>query len=189
MTVFLKDMDAPMDDTLEQVILVDMDDREIGRADKLAAHRLGYLHRAVSICIVDDHGRMLLQRRAPVKYHSAGLWTNACCSHPRPGEATDKAALRRLPEELGFSCPLFWKATTHYRANVGGSLVEDELVHLFVGRYNGAVKPDPLEVDQFSWLTYEFLSLDVSSNPEKYTYWFRHYLSEFGRNLFLIQKS
>jgi isopentenyl-diphosphate delta-isomerase len=173
-----------MDDTLEQVILVDMDDREIGRADKLPAHRLGYLHRAVSICVVDEQGRMLLQRRAPEKYHSAGLWTNACCSHPRPGEATDAAALRRLPEELGFSCPLFWAAQTHYRAQVGTDLIEDELVHIFVGRYNGEVNPDPLEVDSISWVTYDFLSSDIQSNPQNYTYWFKHYMSAFGRKLF-----
>jgi len=173
-----------MDDTLEQVILVDMDDREIGRADKLPAHRLGYLHRAVSICVVDEQGRMLLQRRAPEKYHSAGLWTNACCSHPRPGEATDAAALRRLPEELGFSCPLFWAAQTHYRAQVGTDLIEDELVHIFVGRYNGEVNPDPLEVDSISWVTYDFLSSDIQSDPQNYTYWFKHYMSAFGRKLF-----
>ena len=100
-----------MNDALEQVILVDMDDREIGRAGKLEAHRQGQLHRAVSICIVDGEGRMLLQRRAAVKYHSPGLWANACCSHPRPGEATLAAALRRLPEELGFSCALTPLAT------------------------------------------------------------------------------
>ena len=175
-----------MDDTLEQVILVDMDDREIGRADKLPAHRFGYLHRAVSVCIVDDHGRMLLQRRAQEKYHSAGLWTNACCSHPRPGEATDRAALRRLPEELGFSCPLSWKATTHYRANVGGGLVEDELVHLYLGRHNGDVNPDPLEVENISLVTYDFLSSDIRSNPANYTHWFRHYMDVFGRALFEV---
>jgi isopentenyl-diphosphate delta-isomerase len=175
---------SPMDDTLEQVILVDMDDREIGRADKLPAHRLGYLHRAVSICVVDDEGRMLIQRRAASKYHSAGLWANACCSHPRPGEATIEAALRRLPEELGFTCPLFWTAQTHYRADVGSGLTEDELVHIFVGVYNGEVKPEPNEVDRISWITYDFLKSDILENPQNYTYWFRHYIDVFGRKLF-----
>ncbi len=175
-----------MDDTLEQVILVDMDDREIGRADKLPAHRLGYLHRAVSICVVDDQGRMLLQRRAAEKYHSAGLWTNACCSHPRPGEATDKAALRRLPEELGFSCALFWTAQTHYRANVGGDLIEDELVHIFVGKHNGEVNPDPREVDAVDWVSYDFLKRELISNHDNYTYWFRHYIDTFGEKLFRV---
>ena len=178
-----------MDDTLEQVILVDMNDREIGRADKLPAHRLGYLHRAVSICVVDEQGRMLLQRRAAVKYHSAGLWANACCSHPRPGEATDKAALRRLPEELGFSCPLFFTAQTHYRANVGGGLIEDELVHLFVGTYNGKVNPDPMEVDDVRWASYAELKNDIYLNQDHYTYWFRHYIETFGEKLFPLPKA
>ena len=177
-----------MDDMLEQVILVDMNDREIGRADKLPAHRLGYLHRAVSICVVDDQGRMLLQRRAAVKYHSAGLWTNACCSHPRPGEAADKAALRRLPEELGFSCPLFFTAQTHYRANVGSDLIEDELVHLFVGRYNGDVNPDPREVDSIKWMSFSDLRKSIDINPDDYTYWFRHYVNSFGELLFQVPK-
>ena len=178
-----------MDDTLEQVILVDMNDREIGRADKLPAHRLGYLHRAVSICIIDDQGRMLLQRRAAQKYHSAGLWANACCSHPRPGEATDKAALRRLPEELGFSCPLFFTAQTHYRADVGGNLIEDELVHLFIGIYNGEANPDPKEVDDVRWRSYSELKNDIYLNPDDYTYWFRHYMDTFGETLFHLPKT
>lgn len=173
-----------MDDALEQVILVDMEDREIGRADKLAAHRLGYLHRAVSICVVDDKGRMLLQRRAASKYHSAGLWANACCSHPRPGEATDKAALRRLPEELGFSCALTPFAHTHYRADVGAGLIEDEFVHLFLGRYQGEVKPDPAEVDDVSWVSYDHLKADMAEKPQNYCYWFRHYVATFGEKLF-----
>ncbi len=173
-----------MDDTLEQVILVDMEDKEIGRADKLPAHRLGYLHRAVSICIVDDQGRMLLQRRAASKYHSAGLWANACCSHPRPGEATDRAASRRLPEELGFSCPLSWKAQTHYRAQVAADLIEDEFVHIFVGRHNGEVYPNPQEVDDVSWFDYNSLNAEIMRNPDKYTYWFRHYIRVFGKDLF-----
>ena len=174
---------------LEQVILVDRNDTEIGRADKLPAHRLGYLHRAVSICVIDDQGRMLLQRRAAEKYHSTGLWTNACCSHPRPGEATDGAALRRLPEELGFSCPLVWAAQTHYRADVGAGLTEDELVHIFLGLYNGEVNPDPHEVDGVMWATYDFLKADISSNPQNYTYWFKHYIATFGRKLFEIPRN
>jgi isopentenyl-diphosphate delta-isomerase len=173
-----------MNDALEQVILVDMDDREIGRAGKLEAHRLGDLHRAVSICVVDGAGRMLLQRRAAGKYHSAGLWANACCSHPRPGEATLAAALRRLPEELGFSCALTPFATTHYRADVGGGLIEDEFVHLFIGRYEGEVKPVPAEVDGVAWVAYGPLKADMAENPENYCYWFRHYVEAFGEKLF-----
>ncbi len=175
-----------MDDALEQVILVDIDDREIGRAGKLEAHRLGYLHRAVSICVVDDQGRMLLQRRAASKYHSAGLWANACCSHPRPGEAADEAALRRLPEELGFSCALVPFAHTHYRADVGSGLIEDEYVHLFLGRYQGEVKPEPAEVDEVAWVSHQDLKADIAANPQNYCYWFQHYVTTFGEKLFSL---
>lgn len=173
-----------MDDALEQVILVDGEDREIGRADKLAAHRLGYLHRAVSICVVDGAGRMLLQRRAATKYHSAGLWANACCSHPRPGEAADAAALRRLPEELGFSCALTPFATTHYRADVGAGLIEDEFVHLFLGRFEGEVRPEPSEVSEVAWVSYGELKASLAADPQRYCYWFRHYVATFGDRLF-----
>ncbi len=178
-------IDGPlMDDALEQVILVDLDDREIGRAGKLEAHRLGQLHRAVSICVLDSAGRMLLQRRAAGKYHSAGLWANACCSHPRPDEATDAAALRRLPEELGFSCPLTPFARTHYRADVGSGLIEDELVHLFVGRHQGDIRPDPAEVSEVAWVAYDDLQANIAENPQNYAYWFRHYVATFGERLF-----
>ena len=173
-----------MDDDREEVILVDLDDQETGRAAKLAAHKTGCLHRAISICLVNSDGRMLLQRRASGKYHSAGLWTNACCSHPRPGEAADRAAARRLHEELGVVCPLNWMARTHYRASVGPDLVENEVVHLFLGLYGGAVRPDAAEVDAFDWVAHEPLLSQTRENPAAYSPWFRHYLSAFGEALF-----
>ncbi len=178
------EMDAP----IEEIILVDATDREIGRAEKLAAHRSGALHRAVSVCVIDGKGKMLLQRRAPGKYHSAGLWTNACCSHPRPDEPVDKAALRRLEEEMGFTCPLIWKARTRYRAEVDPDLIENEVVHLFVGEYEGDVSPNPDEVDAFRWTTRDALLLDISQRPAAYTYWFKHYIDVFGDGLFRLPK-
>ncbi|RBP11319.1 isopentenyl-diphosphate delta-isomerase [Roseiarcus fermentans] len=169
------------DDT---VILVDEGDRQIGLAPKLAAHLDGARHRAISVCIVDSGGRMLLQRRAPEKYHSGGLWTNACCTHPRPGERTDQSARRRLREELGIACPLRFVARIHYRAEVGGGLVEDEIVHLFVGDYDGEASPDPREVADVAWRSYEDLIDDIAAKPDAYTYWFRYYMTHFGRKLF-----
>jgi isopentenyl-diphosphate delta-isomerase len=173
-----------MDDGGEDVILVDMDDREVGRAAKLPTHKMGYLHRAISVCVVDSAGRMLLQRRASGKYHSAGLWTNACCTHPRPGEAADRAASRRLREELGVVCPLNWMARTHYRASVAPDLVENEVVHLFIGLYGGAVRPDADEVDAFDWVARGLLLSQMRESPDAYSPWFRHYLSSFGNALF-----
>jgi len=174
----------PMDEQHEEVILVDQDDREVGRAAKLPAHRRGALHRAISVCVLDDRGRMLLQQRAAGKYHSAGLWTNACCTHPRPGEPVQEAAERRLAEEMGVACPLRWMLRTHYRAPVGGDLVENEVVHLFIGSYAGDVRPDPSEVSAFAWVSHDDLLEGIARGPEIYTYWFRHYVSAFGDAIF-----
>ena len=168
----------------ETVILVDEGDREIGLAPKLAAHQSGWRHRAISVCIVDGAGRMLLQRRADGKYHSGGLWTNACCTHPRLGEPADQTARRRLQEELGIACALKFVARTHYRAPVGGGLIEDEIVHLFVGDYHGEASPDPAEVSEVAWRTYDELVSDIAARPDSYTYWFRYYMTSFDRKLF-----
>ena len=107
-----------MNDENEVVILVDSQDQEVGQFAKIEAHKQGLLHRAISVCVVDPQGRMLLQRRARDKYHSGGLWTNACCTHPRPGESVAEAAERRLREELGVTCELDWVLSTHYQAPV-----------------------------------------------------------------------
>lgn len=173
-----------MDDAKEDVILVDIDDREVGRADKLTAHRQGLMHRAISVCVVDRQGRMLLQRRARGKYHSGGLWTNACCTHPRPGENVEAAARRRLREELGVSCSLRWMLRTHYQAPVGGDLIENEVVHLFHGFHVGEVHPDAAEVESFMWTPRRTLLRLIAERPEEFTYWFRYYVESFGDALF-----
>ena len=117
----------------ELVVLVDDDDRIIGTAPKLDAHQSGALHRAFSIIVWDSAKRLLLQKRQAGKYHSGGLWTNACCGHPRPGEDVADAARRRLGEEMGFSCPLTNIGTIRYRAALDHSLTEHEIVHVFRG--------------------------------------------------------
>src|SRR5689334_21695042 len=122
------------DNAADQVILVDADDRPLGTMAKLEAHRRGLRHRAVSVIVRDGKNRLLLQQRAAVKYHSPGLWTNTYCSHPRPGEAAIDAARRRLAEEMGVACALSFLFSTHYRADVPGGLIEDEVVHVFGGR-------------------------------------------------------
>jgi isopentenyl-diphosphate delta-isomerase len=167
-----------MTDTKDEVILVDTDDRPIGTAAKLAAHRAGDLHRAFSVLIHDGAGNMLLQQRHPSKYHSGGLWTNACCGHPRPGEDTLAAARRRLKEEMGFTCELEPLSTLIYRADVGGGLVEHELVHLFVGQHNGTVHPDPRETQGHAWGPMSEIRREVSDAPHRFTVWFRRYLQD-----------
>ena len=167
-----------MDDGLERIVLVDTGDNEIGTAGKLEGHRRGLLHRALSVVIQDGAGRVLLQKRHHGKYHSGGLWTNTCCSHPRPGETAALAAERRLAEEMGFSCPLRPLLTVTYRADVGGGLIEHELVHVFGGRYAGPVRPDPGEADGFAWIDPETLLADMATTPARYSVWFRKYCAE-----------
>jgi isopentenyl-diphosphate delta-isomerase len=161
----------------ERVILVDPEDREVGRAEKLQAHRDGLLHRAISVLVCDGEGRLLLQKRHAGKYHSGGLWSNCCCSHPRPDEPPLAAARRRLVEEMGFACDLTAIGTTLYRAEVGNGLLEHELVHLFAGTYDGPVAPDPREADGFAWVGPDELATDLAARSERYTVWFRHYVA------------
>ena len=119
------------------LVAVDAHDRPTGTVHKIRAHREGILHRAFSIFVFDDADRLLLQRRALRKYHSGGLWSNTCCSHPRPGEQVLDAAHRRLREEMGFDCALDTAFSFVYRAELEGGLVEHEYDHVLLGRLAG----------------------------------------------------
>jgi isopentenyl-diphosphate delta-isomerase len=161
-----------------QIVLVNADDIPQGIASKIEVHRRGLKHRALSVLVRDPAGNMLVHRRNPAKYHSGGLWTNACCSHPRPDEAPAEAAYRRLAEEMGVRCevkPLF---TARYRAAVSNGYIEDEVVHAFGGTYEGPVAPDPSEVSEWKWMSFEALADDIVRRPELYTVWLRHYFRE-----------
>lgn len=162
----------------DHVILVDAADVPLGTAGKLEAHRAGALHRAFSVLVLNGRDELLLQRRARGKYHSGGLWSNSCCSHPRPGESTLDAAHRRLREEMGFDCPLSTACSFVYRAEVGGGLVEHEYDHIFLGRWDGAPEPDPAEVDGWRWVGLADVRRDVARRPARYTFWFRVALAE-----------
>jgi isopentenyl-diphosphate delta-isomerase len=162
----------------DQVILVDTGDRAIGAAPKLVAHRKGLLHRAVSVQLRDQSGRLLLQKRHIGKYHSGGLWSNTCCSHPRPGEDTAAAAQRRLHEEMGIACPLTPLFTTSYRAVVDNGMIENEVVHCFGGFYAGEVRPDPSEAEEYAWTNVDRIRQRVNEDPERYSAWFRIYLRD-----------
>ncbi|MCS6779129.1 MAG: isopentenyl-diphosphate Delta-isomerase [Geminicoccaceae bacterium] len=167
----------------ERVVLVDREDRPIGTAPKLEAHREGRLHRAFSVVVRDRAGRFLLQKRHRAKYHSGGLWTNTCCSHPRPDEPVEAAARRRLVEEMGIEAELEHLLTTIYRAELDNGLVEHELVHVFGAVYEGPVRPDPVEAEGYAWVSPEELEADLRARPERYSYWFRLYLREHGPRL------
>ncbi|HEY6218852.1 MAG TPA: isopentenyl-diphosphate Delta-isomerase [Gemmatimonadaceae bacterium] len=160
----------------DDLILVDQNDREIGHAPKLDAHRTGRLHRAVSVFLINRRGQLLLQRRATDKYHSGGLWSNTCCGHPRPGETTSSAAHRRLREEMGIECELSPTFSFKYRAELPPDLVEHEIDHVFVGSFDGDPTPDRNEVSEWRWTGIQELVADRRANPSRYTAWLGHVL-------------
>ncbi|HEU4469671.1 MAG TPA: isopentenyl-diphosphate Delta-isomerase [Flavisolibacter sp.] len=159
--------------TEQQVILVNERDEAIGTMEKMEAHRKGMLHRAFSVFIFDGDGRMLLQQRAGSKYHGAFLWTNACCSHPFPGEAVEKAAGRRLAEELGFQTPVQEIFSFTYRAEVENGLVEHEFDHVFAGQYEGEIRPEPAEVADCAYESMDDIRKRLEAEPARFTSWFR----------------
>jgi isopentenyl-diphosphate delta-isomerase len=154
-----------------RVVLVDQSDRELGTATKERAHAEGLLHRAVSVVITDEAGNVLLQRRAEEKYHSAGLWTNACCTHPTPRESPRRAAIRRLREEMGIRCRIRPAGIYRYRAQLTNGLIEHELDHVFVGRWRGTPQPDASEVAEWRWMSVADLLRDLATRPWRYTAW------------------
>jgi isopentenyl-diphosphate Delta-isomerase len=166
----------PMATDNDLLILVDASDAPLGSAPKLDVHRRGLKHRAISVLVRNAEGLILLQRRAAGKYHSAGLWANASCSHPRPEESTAAAARRRLAEEMGMDCALDPLFTTSYRAAVSNDLIEDEFVHVFGGIHEGPPAPDPVEVSGWKWMSWPDLAADHLAHPERYTVWFLHYM-------------
>jgi len=156
----------------EMLILVDDNDICVGFDSKIQIHRRGVLHRAFSLFIFDQHGRFLLQKRAEKKYHSAGLWTNTCCGHPRQAEELACAAHRRLQEEMGFDCALNKVATLTYRAQLTNDLIEHEYDHIFIGLFHGSPVVDPAEVADWKWLTLSEITKLIKINPEKFSVWF-----------------
>ncbi|QKW10229.1 isopentenyl-diphosphate Delta-isomerase [Streptomyces sp. NA04227] len=136
--------------------LVDEEGNTLGTAEKLAAHQApGQLHRAFSVFLFDEQGRLLLQRRALGKYHSPGVWSNTCCGHPYPGEAPFTAAARRTHEELGISPSLLAEAGTvrYNHPDPESGLVEQEFNHLFVGMVQSPLEPDPEEIADTAFVT------------------------------------
>lgn len=165
-----------------EVILVDQDDNQIGVEEKLSAHRAGKLHRAFSIFVFNKNNDLLIHKRASGKYHSGGLWTNTCCSHPRVGEELDVAVHRRLNEELGFDTDLDKQFDFIYKAQVG-DLTEHEFDHVFFGKFEGDFTPDPEEVEDVEWISYDNLVKDMKDHPEKYTEWFKIIMDDHGDKL------
>jgi len=158
---------------IEEVILVNEQDEEIGTIEKMEAHRKALLHRAFSVFIFSGNGEMLLQQRALGKYHSPGLWTNTCCSQPRPGEKVEVAAARRLKEEMGIDTPLKKIFDFIYRVDFETGLTEFEFDHVFTGMYNGPLNPDKQEVNDYCFRSIDDIEEDLKKHPSKYSAWFK----------------
>jgi isopentenyl-diphosphate delta-isomerase len=157
-----------------QVVLVNEQDEMIGTMDKMAAHQSPHLHRAFSVFLFDDKNRMLLQQRAVSKYHSGGLWTNTCCSHPFPGEEICAAANRRLKEEMGMEATLENAFHFTYKASFDNGLHEHEFDHVFIGKVQGnTIHPDPNEVAGFCFKSLDEVNADMQVSGHKYTAWFK----------------
>jgi isopentenyl-diphosphate delta-isomerase len=157
----------------QNVILVDEHDREVGLMEKMEAHHIGLLHRAFSVLVFNENGELLLQRRAFGKYHSEGLWTNTCCSHPYPGESILEAGKRRLFEEMGFKCELTEVFSFIYKAELENGLTEHELDHVLVGFSEETPHLNLEEVSAFKWMSIDEIKADMEQNPSQYTAWFR----------------
>jgi isopentenyl-diphosphate delta-isomerase len=172
----------------ERLILVNESNRATGVGSKTAVHRAGLLHRAFSIFIVDDEGRILLQRRSRQKYHSGGLLANSCCGHPRPGETTQVAAGRRLTEELGIEAPLTCGFFSRYRADLDGGMQENEYVYVYFGPLIAQPNPDPAEVSEVEFASADEIARRIARQPDAYVYWLRHYFENHGTQIARLAK-
>ncbi len=169
----------------DSVILVDVNDLEIGTMEKLEAHQKGFLHRAFSIFIFNSKGEMLLQKRAAEKYHTGNLWSNSCCSHPLPGENFEICLDRKLMQEMGIGCSLEPAFTFTYKADLDNGLTEYELDHIYTGIYNGVPSPNPLEVSDWRFVSMKALTKELDDSPEQFTPWFRLLFEPLTRHYFL----
>jgi len=170
------------------VILVDERDEPVGIMEKLEVHQKALLHRAFSIFIFNSKGEMLLHKRAANKYHSGGLWSNACCSHPRPGEDTLTAAHNRLQEEMGFTTELSKTFSFIYKAPFDNGLTEHEYDHVFTGTYNGIVQPNPQEVSDYCYQSVEAIKSNIIMQPGNFTEWFKIALPKLEQYIAKQQK-
>lgn len=155
------------------IVLVDEKDNQTGLMEKMEAHQKAMLHRAVSVFIIDSKGEWILQKRAPHKYHSKGLWTNTCCTHPLPGESETESASRRLMEEMGIQCKLKKLFSFIYKETLDNGLTEYEYDHVFLGISDDTPVINTDEVESWMKISFEKLRQSVNESPDIYTYWFK----------------
>lgn len=165
---------------MDHVILVDEYDRQIGTMEKMEAHRKGALHRAFSVLVFNSKGEMLLQKRAQSKYHSGGLWSNACCSHPRPGETLAEATKRRMLEELGIESQPQYLYKFQYKAQLG-NLIEHELDHVYVCEFDDEPAINLEEVEDWIYINPDVLRTRIKESPEQYTFWLNKIMDSYSQ--------
>jgi len=160
------------------IILVDEDDNQVGIEEKIKAHEECQLHRAFSVLIFNNNNEVLLQRRHRDKYHSGGLWTNTCCSHPAPGEDTEIAAHRRLTEELDFDTDLKFIKKVYYKTEMlENNLYEHEIVYVYIGKIDEYTSDfNPYEIEEVKWMPIDEFLIDLGANPQDYTFWIKEYM-------------
>ena len=168
---------------MEHVVLVDRQDNPLGTMEKMEAHQRGVLHRAFSVLVFNTHGELLLQKRAKSKYHSGGLWTNTCCSHPRVGEAMEVATRRRLQEEMGIDVQPDFLYKFIYRAELDRNMIEHELDHVYTAVYDGAPSLNYNEVEDWRFIPLDHLRTHISNHPDAYTAWFKIIMDHYTRKL------
>ena len=164
-----------------RVVLVDQNNNEIGTEDKLDAHKKGLLHRAFSIFIFNDNNQILLQKRSDVKYHSAGLWSNTCCSHPYNDKPLVEYANTRLIQEMGIQSNLKEFFSFIYRAEFSNGLIEFEYDHVFFGKYNSNPIINNDEASSFKWIKFKQLHLEIEENPTKFTFWLKKIVKDYSK--------
>jgi len=171
------------------IILVDKNDKIIGYEEKIKIHKKGQLHRAFSIFIFNSKGELLLQKRVKNKYHSGGLWSNTCCSHPRKNKEIEFECHKRLREEMGFDCKLTKIFSFIYKVNLENGFIENEFDHVFFGKYNGLINPNPKEVSDYKCLNLKDLKEDINKNTKIYSYWFKNIIKNHYPRFSLLCQS
>ncbi len=167
----------------ENVVLVDSNNNKLGLMPKMEAHIKGVLHRAFSVIIFNNNGDIMLQKRARTKYHTPGLWSNTCCSHQRDNEDNITAGKRRLYEEMGFTTQLQNFDSFIYKVSFSNGLIEHEFDHILTGVYNGIPNLNKKEVDQWKWVSIDYLYHDINNNPDNYTAWFKIIINKYSESL------
>ena len=168
----------------ENVVLVDRNDNPMGLMPKLEAHEKGVLHRAFSVFILNRKGQLMLQRRALDKYHSPGLWTNTCCSHPRESESNIEAGVRRLKEEMGFTTPLKPMFSFIYKSKFDNGLTEHEFDHVLLGYYDKQPFINTIEVSEWKWMSLDKIIIEIKNKPEEFTVWFKIIFERFYNHIY-----